>query len=120
MLMRLTATDSGDITPEKQAIAEILTTLIEAYEEGSARASTPLSVLRELMAANDLKQENYCAVHRRKASLPKSSAVDKFALIRRPNTRQHRVDGQRRGDLGADRDRSALIRSKDRNTSTAQ
>jgi HTH-type transcriptional regulator/antitoxin HigA len=57
LLMRLS--ESGEITPEKQAVAEVLVTLIEAYEERYAiDASTPLSVLRELMAANDLKQKD--------------------------------------------------------------
>lgn len=56
MLVRLS---ESEITPEKQAVAEVLATLIEAYEERYAiEASTPLSVLRELMAANDLKQKD--------------------------------------------------------------
>jgi HTH-type transcriptional regulator/antitoxin HigA len=50
-------------TPEQEAIAEILVTLIETYEERYAMsASTPLSMLQELMLANGLKQKDIAPI----------------------------------------------------------
>jgi len=46
-------------SPEHIAIAEVLTTLIEAYESQHAlETPTGLAVLRELMLANDLRQKD--------------------------------------------------------------
>jgi HTH-type transcriptional regulator/antitoxin HigA len=57
MLIRLS--ESEHITAEQEAVAEILVMLIEGYEERYAlNASTPLSMLQELMLANDLKQKD--------------------------------------------------------------
>jgi HTH-type transcriptional regulator/antitoxin HigA len=57
MLMRLVS--DPDQTIEKKAVAEILITLIEAYEKRYvSEAASPLDTLLELMAANDLKQKD--------------------------------------------------------------
>jgi len=60
LLEKLTAIENP--TPEQAAVAEILATLIEAYEERYALApASPLDTLHELMAANDLKQKDIAA-----------------------------------------------------------
>jgi HTH-type transcriptional regulator/antitoxin HigA len=57
MLMRLVSDPNQ--TLEKKAVAEILITLIEAYERKYAiESASPLDALLELMAANDLKQKD--------------------------------------------------------------
>jgi len=57
MLMRLVSDPNQ--TLEKKAVAEILITLIEAYERKYAiESASPLDTLLELMAANDLKQKD--------------------------------------------------------------
>ena len=50
-------------TPEQEAVAEILVTLVEAYEERYRLApASPLEILLELMAANDCEQKDIAAV----------------------------------------------------------
>lgn len=57
MLKRITSLE--DPTIELRAVAEILVTLIEAYEQRYAiEAASPLDTMLELMAANDLKQKD--------------------------------------------------------------
>ena len=48
------------LTPAEKNFAELLTMLIEAYEEKRypVRSAAPVDVLRELMAANDLRQKD--------------------------------------------------------------
>jgi HTH-type transcriptional regulator / antitoxin HigA len=48
------------LTAAERNFAELLTLLIEAYEEKHypVRSATPLEVLQELMAANDLRQKD--------------------------------------------------------------
>ncbi|MBV9155946.1 MAG: helix-turn-helix domain-containing protein [Acidobacteriaceae bacterium] len=50
--------DQGNLTPEQEELADLLTLLIEDFENQhySLEAATPLDVLRELMEANDLSQ----------------------------------------------------------------
>jgi HTH-type transcriptional regulator/antitoxin HigA len=53
----------ADPTPEQIAVAEILITLIEAYEKKYAlERPSGLAVLRELMLANDMKQRDLEAI----------------------------------------------------------
>jgi HTH-type transcriptional regulator / antitoxin HigA len=48
------------LTAAEKNFAELLTLLIEAYEEKnhSLRSASPLDVLQELMSANDLRQKD--------------------------------------------------------------
>ena len=48
------------LTPEQEAFAELLTTLIEKFEEEryALRPASPAAILRELLQANDLKQKD--------------------------------------------------------------
>ena len=48
------------LTPEQEAFAEILTTLIEKFEEEryALRLASPAAILRELLQANGLKQKD--------------------------------------------------------------
>jgi HTH-type transcriptional regulator / antitoxin HigA len=48
------------LTPAERNFAELLTMLIEAYEEKRypVRSASPVAVLRELMAANGLRQKD--------------------------------------------------------------
>jgi len=50
----------GHLSAAEEKYAELLTVLIEAYEEKlyPIRALSPVEVLTELMAANDLKQKD--------------------------------------------------------------
>lgn len=50
----------GNLTAAEKEYAELLTVLIEAYEEKNypIRATKPVEILAELMAANDLKQKD--------------------------------------------------------------
>lgn len=50
----------GKLTAAEEKYAELLTVLIKAYEEEhySIRAASPVEVLAELMAANNLKQKD--------------------------------------------------------------
>jgi HTH-type transcriptional regulator/antitoxin HigA len=50
----------GNPTREEEKYAEVLVTLIEAYEDGheSIPDASPLDVLRTLMDANDLRQKD--------------------------------------------------------------
>jgi len=53
----------ADPTPEQIAVAEILITLIEAYEKKYAlERPSGIAVLRELMLANDMKQRDLEAI----------------------------------------------------------
>jgi len=56
ILERLDA--SEELSPEQEALAEILTTLIEKFEEEryALSAASPSQILRELLEANGLKQ----------------------------------------------------------------
>jgi antitoxin component HigA of HigAB toxin-antitoxin module len=57
MLKEITSLENP--TTELRAIAEILVTLIETYEQRYAiEAASPLDTMLELMAANDLKQKD--------------------------------------------------------------
>jgi HTH-type transcriptional regulator/antitoxin HigA len=61
MLEKLSALEHP--TPEQEAVAEILVTLIEAYEERyRLAAASPLEILLELMAANDCTQKEIAAI----------------------------------------------------------
>jgi HTH-type transcriptional regulator/antitoxin HigA len=48
------------LTPKEKEFAELLTVLIEAYEDEHypIRAANPVEVLRELMVANNLRQKD--------------------------------------------------------------
>lgn len=48
------------LSPEQEALAEILTTLIEKFEEEryALSGATPTTILRELLQANDLGQND--------------------------------------------------------------
>ena len=48
------------LTPEREALAEILVTLIEKFEEEryALNAGSPAEILRELLQANDLEQKD--------------------------------------------------------------
>ncbi|MDQ2992870.1 MAG: helix-turn-helix domain-containing protein [Candidatus Eremiobacteraeota bacterium] len=48
------------LTPEQEALAEILTTLIEKFEEEryALRDASPAEILRELLQANGLKRKD--------------------------------------------------------------
>jgi HTH-type transcriptional regulator/antitoxin HigA len=50
----------GNLSAIEEEYAELLTVLIDAYEEKhhSIRAASPVEVLTELMAANNLKQKD--------------------------------------------------------------
>jgi HTH-type transcriptional regulator/antitoxin HigA len=50
--------DRGHLTPEEERLAELLTLLIEDFEEQHYQlaAASPIEIVRELMAANNLKQ----------------------------------------------------------------
>ncbi len=58
MLESLHANDA--LTPEQEALAEILTTLIEKFEEElyALSAASPTEILRELLQTNGLKQKD--------------------------------------------------------------
>jgi HTH-type transcriptional regulator/antitoxin HigA len=51
---------SNDLTPAEKELADLLTLLIEDFEEQSyaLEAASPLEVLHELMRANNLKQKD--------------------------------------------------------------
>ena len=51
-------------TKDEEKYAEVLTTLIEAYEEGRHRipGASPVEVLRTLMDANDLRQKDLAPI----------------------------------------------------------
>jgi HTH-type transcriptional regulator / antitoxin HigA len=52
------------LTSEEKLFAELLVTLIEAYEKEHHRIpeASPLEVLHELMTANDLKQKDLASI----------------------------------------------------------
>lgn len=62
VLGRLASKDNP--TSEEEKYAEVLMTLIEAYEEEhhSIPQSSPVEVLRTLMRANDLRQKDLAAI----------------------------------------------------------
>ncbi len=51
---------SHDLTPAEKNFAELLTLLVEAYEDKHhpVRDASPLEVLRELISANNLRQKD--------------------------------------------------------------
>jgi HTH-type transcriptional regulator/antitoxin HigA len=53
----------GHLSAKEKEFAELLTVLIEAYEDERypIRAASPMEVLAELMAANNLKQKDLAA-----------------------------------------------------------
>lgn len=52
------------LTAEERSFAELLTLLVEDYEEKHfpVRSASPVEVLTELMAANNLKQKDLASV----------------------------------------------------------
>ena len=58
MLESLDASDT--LTPEQEALAEMITTLVEKFEEEryALRGASPAEILQELLAANGLKQKD--------------------------------------------------------------
>ena len=50
----------GHLTPAEKNLAEVLTLLIEAYEEERypVRSASPVEILKELMDANNLRQKD--------------------------------------------------------------
>jgi HTH-type transcriptional regulator / antitoxin HigA len=50
----------GNLTPAEKNLAEVLTLLVEAYEEEHypIRSASPVEVLKELMDANNLRQKD--------------------------------------------------------------
>ena len=91
-------TDREDLSAEEQKLAELLTLLIEKYEEQhyALRRVSPLVALRELMEANGLKQRDLLDVFRSegitskvlrgKRELSKStSAGSRSGFMSRPN-----------------------------------
>ncbi len=59
-IAQLEALHRRKLTPEEEQLAELLTLLIENFEERHYQldASSPIDVLRELMSANDLNQSD--------------------------------------------------------------
>ena len=72
-------------TPEESEIAELLTLLIEVYEEKNyhLKAATPVEVLIELMDANNLKQKDLVGV------FGAESTVSAVINGKRDMTREH-------------------------------
>ena len=64
---RLMAKGDGNLTPEEEALLELLFTLIEKFEERYDQleknsSSTPLSVLNHLMEARALRPRDLCGI----------------------------------------------------------
>ena len=60
---RLMAKGEGNLAPEEEVLLELLFTLIEKFEEEHYQleknsSSTPVSILKELMAARDLQPKD--------------------------------------------------------------
>lgn len=73
------------LTASEEEYAELLTMLIETYEEKQypIRAASPVEVIRELMAANNLKQKDLAPL------LGTESAVSMILNGERPLTKHH-------------------------------
>ena len=54
----------GNLTPAEKNLAEVLTLLVEAYEEEHypIRSASPVDVLKELIDANNLRQKDLAPV----------------------------------------------------------
>ncbi len=75
----------GHLTGAEKKYAEVLTLLIEAYEERHypIRAASPVEVLTELMSANNLKQKDLASI------LGSESIVSEILSGRRELNRRH-------------------------------
>lgn len=75
----------GRLSAAEEKYAELLTVLIEAYEEEHypIRAATPVEVLAELMAANNLKQKDLAQ------QLGSESVVSEVLSGKRELNKQH-------------------------------
>lgn len=73
------------LAAEERSYAELLTVLIEAYEEEHypIRAASPVEVLQELLSANDLRQKDLAPL------LGTESIVSEVLSGKRPLTRRH-------------------------------
>jgi HTH-type transcriptional regulator/antitoxin HigA len=62
----------GELSDEENRLAELLTLLITDYEDKhyQLRAATPLEVVKELMAANNLKQKDLVDVFGTESIVP--------------------------------------------------
>jgi HTH-type transcriptional regulator / antitoxin HigA len=76
---------SQDWTPAEAKLAELLTLLIEQFEDESyqLKAANPIEVLRELMESNDLKQKDLVDV------FGTESTVSAVLKGKRDMTREH-------------------------------
>ena len=77
------------LTPEQEALAEILTMLIEKFEEEryALRPASPAAILRELLQANGLKQKDLAELVGSKGVQPKSSRKARYKPIARRDFR---------------------------------
>ena len=75
----------GHLSPSEENYAELLTVLIEAYEEEHfpIRAVSPVDVLAELMAANNLKRKDFAPL------LGSESIVSEVLHGKRELNKQH-------------------------------
>jgi HTH-type transcriptional regulator / antitoxin HigA len=75
----------GSLSASEEKYAELLTVLIEAYEEEHypIRALAPVEVLKELMAANNLKQKDLAPL------LGSESIVSEILHGKREMNKQH-------------------------------
>jgi HTH-type transcriptional regulator/antitoxin HigA len=73
------------LTAEERSYAELLTVLIDSYEEEHypIRAASPVEVLQELVSANDLRQKDLAPL------LGTESIVSEVLSGKRPLTRRH-------------------------------
>jgi HTH-type transcriptional regulator/antitoxin HigA len=77
----------GKLSAAEQKYAELLTVLIEAYEEEHypIRSASPVEVLAELMAANNLKQKDL-------APLFGSESIVSEVLNRKRELNKHQIE----------------------------
>jgi HTH-type transcriptional regulator/antitoxin HigA len=75
----------GNLTAAEKNLAELLTLLIEAYEEENypIRSASPVKVLKELMEANNLRQKDLAPM------LASEGAVSEVLHGRRKLNRNH-------------------------------
>jgi HTH-type transcriptional regulator/antitoxin HigA len=73
------------LTPQERSYAELLTVLIDSYEEEHypIRAASPAEVLQELVIANDLRQKDLAPL------LGTESIVSEILNGKRPLTKRH-------------------------------
>ena len=73
------------LTSEERGYAELLTVLIDSYEEEHypIRAASPVEVLQELVSANDLRQKDLAPL------LGTESIVSEILSGKRPLTKRH-------------------------------